>query len=214
MMSHLQEGIQLADVPTQVNLCTYNIIAMCCVKGGIAMWTTFKVCVLLHADTLQPFPGPTGHVCIPSWDDQGCPRRSHGCSVQWPFQGTHSTGILTHTHTWTSTVPSNRSMYVCPVCRYGCTVCLSTCHFLQGLISRHERSIEQQKVERRRQIPFHMHINLELMECVYLTSAMLMEVPYMAGENCIQYIVLCTVILGGASIGSSTQNSFVTSAMR
>lgn len=60
---------------------------------------------------------------------------------------------------------------------------LSICHFLQGLISRHERSIEQQKVERRRQIPFHMHINLELMECVYLTSAMLMEVPYMAGES-------------------------------
>ena len=118
------------------------------------------------------------------------------------------------TRTWTSTVPSNRSMYVCPVYRYGCTVCLSTCHFLQGLISRHERSIEQQKVERRRQIPFHMHINLELMECVYLTSAMLMEVPYMAGENYIQYIVLCTVILGGASIGSLTLNNFVTSAMR
>ena len=53
----------------------------------------------------------------------------------------------------------------------------------QGLISRHERSVEQQKVERRRQVPFHMHINLELMECVYLTSAMLMEVPYMAGSS-------------------------------
>lgn len=26
-----------------------------------------------------------------------------------------------------------------------------------------------------------MHINLELMECVYLTSAMLLEIPYMAG---------------------------------
>ena len=28
-----------------------------------------------------------------------------------------------------------------------------------------------------------MHINLELMECVYLTSAMLLEIPYMAGKE-------------------------------
>ena len=33
------------------------------------------------------------------------------------------------------------------------------------------------------QVPFHMHINLELLECVYLTSAMLLEIPYMAGES-------------------------------
>lgn len=32
------------------------------------------------------------------------------------------------------------------------------------------------------QIPFHMHINLELLECVYLASSMLLEIPYMAGE--------------------------------
>ena len=28
-----------------------------------------------------------------------------------------------------------------------------------------------------------MHINLELLECVYLTSAMLLEIPHMAGKS-------------------------------
>ena len=55
----------------------------------------------------------------------------------------------------------------------------------QGLIPQrqHERSKEQEKVEKQRQMPFHMHINLELLECVYLVSAMLIEIPYMAGRS-------------------------------
>jgi translation initiation factor 3 subunit C len=52
----------------------------------------------------------------------------------------------------------------------------------QGLMPqhRHDRSPEQEKIERSRQVPFHMQLNLDVIECVYLCSAMLIEVPYIA----------------------------------
>lgn len=54
----------------------------------------------------------------------------------------------------------------------------------QGLPLRNqERTAEQERLERRRQIPFHKHINLDLLECVYLVSSMLLEIPDVAANE-------------------------------
>ncbi|KAJ5708222.1 eukaryotic translation initiation factor 3 subunit EifCc [Penicillium malachiteum] len=52
----------------------------------------------------------------------------------------------------------------------------------QGIILQRYSTVtpEQERLERQRQLPFHQHINLELLECIYLTSSMFLEVPLMA----------------------------------
>ncbi|KAJ2589681.1 Translation initiation factor 3 subunit c [Coemansia sp. RSA 1722] len=44
-------------------------------------------------------------------------------------------------------------------------------------------SPSEELLQRQRQLPFHISINLELLECVFLTSSMLLEIPYMASAN-------------------------------
>ncbi|OLY83522.1 Eukaryotic translation initiation factor 3 subunit C [Smittium mucronatum] len=42
---------------------------------------------------------------------------------------------------------------------------------------------EQEILSRHLQLPFHMHINFELLECVFLVASMLLEIPFMASTN-------------------------------
>jgi len=52
----------------------------------------------------------------------------------------------------------------------------------QGIVNQRnqEKSAEEAKIEKRRQTPFHMYINVEMLESVYYVCSMLLEIPYIA----------------------------------
>eukprot|EP01054_Gregarina_sp_Poly1_P002338 Gregarina_sp_Poly_1__2337@NODE_1624_length_3685_cov_330_950802_g1071_i0_p1_GENE_NODE_1624_length_3685_cov_330_950802_g1071_i0NODE_1624_length_3685_cov_330_950802_g1071_i0_p1_ORF_typecomplete_len944_score184_73eIF3c_N/PF05470_12/6_1e131PCI/PF01399_27/1_3e04PCI/PF01399_27/8_9e08DUF842/PF05811_13/3_5e02DUF842/PF05811_13/0_22FUSC/PF04632_12/11FUSC/PF04632_12/0_41MCU/PF04678_13/1_2e02MCU/PF04678_13/6_3_NODE_1624_length_3685_cov_330_950802_g1071_i06213452 len=51
-----------------------------------------------------------------------------------------------------------------------------------SVVKGYEKTAEQEKAERRRLLPAHMHINLDVVETVYNICAMLIEIPTMCGS--------------------------------
>lgn len=43
-----------------------------------------------------------------------------------------------------------------------------------------DKSAEQDRIDRQRQLPTHMHLNIELIDCIFLTCSMILEVPQFA----------------------------------
>mmetsp|Transcript_14560 Transcript_14560/g.21940 ORF Transcript_14560/g.21940 Transcript_14560/m.21940 type:complete len:1011 (-) Transcript_14560:147-3179(-) len=52
----------------------------------------------------------------------------------------------------------------------------------QGTIRWHDKGVEQENEEKRRQIPYHMHINPDLLDCCYMICAMMVELPFIVGK--------------------------------
>uniref|UniRef100_A0A914ZZQ8 Eukaryotic translation initiation factor 3 subunit C n=1 Tax=Parascaris univalens TaxID=6257 RepID=A0A914ZZQ8_PARUN len=46
-----------------------------------------------------------------------------------------------------------------------------------------QRTFEQDKLDRARLVPYHMHINVDVIECVYLICSMLLEIPRIASQQ-------------------------------
>jgi translation initiation factor 3 subunit C len=101
-----------------------------------------------------------------------------------------------HSADVTTQILYNRTIVQLGLCAFRCGLIKETQMTLQDIIAtqrvkellaqgiHHQRyqvlTPEQKKAERQRHLPFHMHINTELLEAAFLVSSMLVEIPLLA----------------------------------
>ncbi|KAF3636603.1 Eukaryotic translation initiation factor 3 subunit C [Capsicum annuum] len=188
LMSHLQDNIQHMDISTQIlfnramaqlGLCAFRVGLVTEAQGCLSeLYSAGRVKELLAQGVSQS----RYHEKTPEQVSRGISGRSWVLISVLFTQSQSLFGLLPVMRVKTqkrANKPDNHLFY----CFFMLVFLFSAVHCESVLALSLHFDPWQERMERRRQMPNHMHINLELLEAVHLICAMLLEVPNMAANS-------------------------------